>query len=795
MLRNYLKIAFRNLKKHKGYAMINVAGLAIGLAAFWLIALYVADELSYDRYNENADRLVRVVQYANWEGNSLKLAPTSAPFAPALKAAFPEIEDAARIDIEGGGIIEAGEKKIKAGDIIFADKSLLRMFSYQFLYGNTDALDKPNAIVIAESLANRLFGGADKAINQVIEFDTHNAAVITAVIKDIPANSHLRFSAVRALPADFTEGWQQFHLYTYLLLKKGTDYAALQQKLPAFAARTIQKEMGIKDYRMELQPVSSIHLHSNLDFEISPNGSMGRVYVFIGIAALILVIAMINYMNLTTARSTSRIREIGIRKTIGSGRWHLAGMFISESVLVTLISGLLAAVIVQSAIPLFNRLTGKELSLWQFGMKNTVLMLLAFSIVVGIISGIYPAVFLSRFKTIPALKGELGNQSANIVFRKSLVVFQFVITVVMISGSLVIYRQLQFALHKDLGFNKEQVLTFHIDNRDVRQQIPALKTQLLQSPLIAGVAAAGNPIGNNDLGGHAYRFENNDGSIAQNTKITQELMVDADYLGTMEIKLLNGRNFSDQTPTDQYGAALVNETLVKEMGWKDPVGKRMEFNVGSNIFQRTVIGVIKDFHTYSLQHKVEPLVLVMPPAAPDKDNLYVKIAKGKTAEGLAWIDKVYRRFDKTSPVEYHFLDKNFAQQYASEQRQGQVALIFTILAVLIACLGLFGLAAFTAAQRTKEIGIRKVLGASVTGIVVLLSKDFVKLICIAALIAFPLAWWGMNKWLDNFAYRIDLGWWIFAAAGLVSLLIALLTVSYQAVKAAMANPVKSLRTE
>jgi putative ABC transport system permease protein len=796
MFGNYVKIAFRNLKRHKGYATINIAGLAIGLAAFWMIALYVADELSYDRYNENADRIFRVVQYASWEGNNLKLAPTSAPFAPALKAAYPEIEETVRIDIEGGGIIEAGEKKIKANDIIFADKSLLNVFSYSFLYGDAGtALANPNSIVITEGLAAKIFGSADRAINQTVYFDHREGSMVTAVIKDLPANAHLRFSAVRPLPAGFTEGWQNFHIYTYLLLKKGTDYSGLQKKLPQFAAGTIKKEMGVGDYRMELQPLTSIHLHSNLDFEISPNGNIGRVYIFIAIAILILIIAMINYMNLTTARSTSRIREIGIRKTIGSGKWHLATMFIAESVLVTLIAGLLAGVIVQSALPLFNRLTGKELSIWQFGETNTLLLLTAFSICVGAISGIYPSLFLSRFKTIPALKGEIGNLGANILFRKSLVVFQFVITVVMITGSLVIYQQLQYALHKDLGFNKDQVLTFHIDDRNLRQQIPALKTQLLQSPLIEGVAAAGNPIGNNDLGGHAYQFEKNDGSIAQNSKIAEELMVDADYLKTMEIKLLKGRNFSAGMPADQYGAALINETLVNELGWKEPIGKRMQFNANGNIVQRTIIGVVRDFHTYSLQHKVEPLVMLMPPAASDQDNLYVKMARGKIAEGLAWIDNVYRRFDKTTSVEYHFLDKNFARQYEAEQKQGQIAFVFTVLAVLVACLGLFGLATFTAAQRTKEIGIRKVLGASVTGIVALLSKDFIKLVFIAALIAFPLAWWSMNKWLEDFAYRIHIGWWVFVVAGLSALLVALVTISYQAIKAALANPVKSLRME
>ncbi|MEP6952076.1 MAG: ABC transporter permease [Ginsengibacter sp.] len=797
MYKNYFKSALRNLSRHKGYAAINITGLVLGLSAFWLIALYVADELSYDRYNTNADRIVRVVQHASWDGGNLNIALSSAPFAPALKTAYPEIEDAVRIDPEGGGIITYNEKKIKANDVIFADNNLFKIFTYRFLFGDAStAFSKPQSIVLNESLAEKLFGAADNAINRIIYFDNHDGNIVTGVIADIPGNSHLHFSAVRQLPANYTEGWQNSHLYTYLLLKSSTNYKELEKKLPQFAAKTIQKDMGVKDYRMELQPLTSIHLHSNLDYEISPNSSISRVYIFIAIGLLILIIAIINYMNLSTSRSSSRVREVGVRKAIGSGRGHLAGMFITEAVLVTIIAAVIAVFIVNITIPLFNGLSGKQLSIWRFGVLNTLILLTGFSLLTGIISGIYPSIFLSRFKTIPALKGQLGNMTGNIAFRKSLVIFQFVITVVMIIGSVTIYRQLQYSLHADLGFNKDQVLTFHINNRNVRGQIPALKAQLLQSPLIKGVAAAGNPIGNNDLGSYGYRFERNDGSISDNSKKVQEIMVDADYLKTMEIKLLNGRNFSDAIPADQFGSVLVNETMVKESGWKEPVGMQLlKVNNDGKSASAKVIGVVKDFHTYSLQHKVEPLVMIMPPNTKEQDNLYVKIAKGKITDGLAYLNKVYAQFDKTDPVEYNFLDQNFAKQYESEVKQGRIAFIFSILAILIACLGLFGLATFTAQQRTKEIGIRKVLGASVTNIVQMLSADFIKLVLIATMIAIPIGWITMNNWLQDFAYRINMDWWIFAVAGISALLIALITVSFQAIKAAVANPVESLRTE
>ncbi len=528
--------------------------------------------------------------------------------------------------------------------------------------------------------------------------------------------------------------------------------------MPAFTAKTIQKEMGVKDYQLELQPLTSIHLHSNLGYEISANGTISRVYIFIAIALLVLLIAIINYMNLSTARSSSRVREVGIRKVIGSGRWHLAKMFVTESVLITLIAATIAVFVVNFSLPFFNNLSGKELTIWRFGAANTLLWLAGFSLLTGIASGIYPSVFLSGFKTIPALKGQMGKMDNNILFRKSLVVFQFVITIVMITGAVIIYQQLQFALHTDLGFNKDQVLTFHIDDKKVRAQTPALKTQLFQSPFIKNVAAAGNPIGNNDLGTYGYGYQNNDGTPSEKVKMVEELMVDADYLKTMEIKLLSGRNFSDEIPSDQTGSIIVNETLVKEMGWKDPIGKQMlkPSNDDGKTLPSKVIGVIKDFHTYSLQHKVEPLALVMPPNTGQQDNLYVKLTKGKIPEGLAYLNDVYRQFDKACPLEFNFLDDNFAKQYEAEKKQGEIALIFSALAIMIACLGLLGLATFTAEQRRKEIGVRKVLGAKVTDIVQMLSADFLKLVLIASIIAVPIAWFAMDKWLRDFAYRVNI---------------------------------------
>jgi len=798
MIKNYIKTAWRNLLRNKTYSLINVLSITIGIAAFWMIALYVADEFSFDRNIPNADRIYRIAQHASWDGGKLDLPLTSPPLSPAMKAAFPEIEASTRIDIEGGGIITYRDKKLKTNDIVFADNNLFKVFQYDFISGDANtALDKPNSIVITERLAKKIFGDANAALNKTIYFGNDNGNLVTGVIKDLPKNSSLQFSGVRSVSSEFnTNEWQNLYLYSYVKLVKGASIEALEKKLPKFEDGTVKKNWNVTNYKMELQPLTSIHLHSNLDYEIGTPGSISRVYMFIAIAILILSIAMINYMNLSTARASVRIKEVGIRKVVGSGRRNLIGMFITESMLITFIAAFIAFFIVQVTLPMFNQLSGKDLTVWHFGITNTLLILIGFALLTGIINGSYPAYFLSRFKTIPALKGQLGNMYANIFFRKSLIVFQFAITVVMIAGSFIIYRQMQYALHADLGFNKEQTLSFHIDDMNVRNQIASLKTQLLKSPLIESASAAGNPIGNNDLGGHSYSFEQN-GVISKDDQMAQELQVDEDFMKTMDIKLLQGRNFSKDMPTDKTGSIIINETLMKTLGWKDAIEKKMRFqrNVNSPFEERMVVGVVKDFHTYSLQHKIEPLVMMMPSAPAAEDNLYVKIAKGKTAEALAYLKQVYSTFDKNNFAEFHFLDENFAKQYAAEQKQEQVSMIFTLLAVVIACLGLFGLVTFTATQRVKEIGIRKVLGASVGSVTMLLSKDFIKLVCIAVVIAIPVAWFVMNKWLQDFAYRINIEWWMFALAGLLALIIALLTISFQSIKAAIANPVKSLRTE
>ncbi len=797
MLRSYSKLAWRNLWKNRLYTGINGLGLAVSIAACLLIGGYVADELSYDRFHQHADRIYRVVQHANWEGGNLNMAPTSAPYAPTLQREYPEIEQTVRLMAEGGGPIRYGDTQLNVGAILFADRSVFDVFTYPFLYGDpTTALSQPQSIVLTKGLAIKLFGDASKALNQTVLFENNFGNVVTGVIDDAPANSHLTFSALRSLPKDYTSGWQNANLYTYVLLKKEADPAKVEAKFPQFFEKYIKPEMGAVTYQMELQPLTSIHLRSNLDYEIGPNGSVRNVSIFALIAGLILLIATINYTNLSTARLATRLKEVGVRKVVGSGRSQLALLFLTETGMLTVLATGLGLGLAFLALPFFNEFSGKHLAFGQIDLVGGLLGLVGFAGLVSLLGGSYPALVLSNFRPVAALRGRLGKQALTFFFRKSLVTFQFVVTITLIAAAILIYQQLRYMSGKSLGFNKDQVLTFHLNDEKAREKVPVIKAELLGNPAIESVASASNPIGVNFLKVNGLYFEIN-GRIAESSKSVQNFSVDADYLKTLEIPLAQGRDFSEDSPADQNNAILVNETLVKELGWKKPLGKRVRFIIDDKgtMSERMVIGVVKDFHVYSLQHKIEPLALVMHPSASEQDNLYVRIRAGESAKALALLEQTHQRFDPGAGFEYHFLDQNFARQYETEQKQGTMVLLFAGLTILIACLGLFGLATFTAEQRTKEIGVRKVLGASVSSIVALLSKDFLKLVLLALVIACPLAWYALHRWLQDFAYKVTLEWWVFALAGGLAVGIALLTVSFQSVKAALMNPVKSLRSE
>jgi putative ABC transport system permease protein len=796
MYKNYFKVAWRNLQKNKIFSFINVAGLGLSLAAFWLIALFIAQELSYDRFHENADRIYRLASHGKWEGDKFDITGTSAPTANALKNEFPEVEQTVRIDAEGGGIISYNEKHFKDDAVFFTDPSFFKVFTFHFLAGDpANALSKPGAVVITKTLSDKLFATPEAAINKTIYFDNNSPNQVTGVIDDVPENSHFTFDALRSMPSNYSGQWQNFSIYTYVLLKKHADVNKLRAKMPAFVTKYFTKNSDDIKYSIELQPLTSIHLHSHLGYELGNNRDITYIYVMAIVGLLIILIAFINYTNITTARASVRLREVAVRKIIGSSRKNLVTLFLTESITVILLAAAFSVVLVILVMPLFNELTGKHLSPWYFGVLNSIFYLCIFSFVAGLIGGLYPAVFLSGFKTIPALKNQAGNLHTQVLFRKSLVVFQFSVTIVMIAASIVIYSQLNYVSQKDLGFNRKQVLTFHLDSRPLRSKIAALRSALMQNPQVQAVASAGNPIGNNDIGMMDYSVEKN-GVLDPHSNLAFGLTIDENFIPAMQIKMKEGRNFSESMPTDSNNV-IVNEAFLKKQGWTNGIGKRISRGPDSNgeTPYSTIIGVVRDFHIYSLQHKIEPMIMQLPKTAIDKDNVYVRLSTNNIPQTLQFLEQTFRKFDQESPFDYHFLDKNFAAQYVAEQKQGEVLLSFTILTICIACLGLFGLITFTTEQRVKEIGIRKVLGASVQNLVAMLSGGLLRLVLLSMLIAIPVGWMVMNKWLQDFAYRIHIQWWMFALAGAIALLIALATLSFQSIKAAMANPVKSLRTE
>lgn len=798
MLKNHIRVALRNLRRSQIYSVINIAGLAIGIAVFWLMALYISDELSYDRASPNADRIYRVAQSGSWSGGTFKLAITAPPFAPALAKDYPEIQAATRVDPEGGATLVNGLKKLHAGDMLFTDNAFLTIFRPVFLYGDpNNALEKPNSIVLTKTLAENLFGHAEDALNKTVTIENGQPNLVTGVIEDQPVNTHLHYSGLRTMAPPAGNDWLGAYLYTYILLKKNADVHKLEARLPGFFDRYLKTPMGQgATYRIDLQPLTWIHLHSAMDYEYSRNGDIRYIWLFAAVALLVLGIAVINYINLATARSSIRLKEIGVRKVIGSGRKQLMAMFLTESAVFALLAAAVATVLVILLLPAFNHLAGKELVLDQYGWGRTLTAVSLFAVLIGLLGGLYPALFLSNFKTIPSLKGEHGNQQNTILFRKSLVTFQFVITIFLVAGSGIIYLQLHYMLNKDLGFNKDQVLTFHLSNPEVRQHVEEIKTQLKQDPSIESAAAAGNPIGQNDIGTKPVFFQEN-GAFSHESRQVQSFYVDADYLPTMQIGLKAGRNFSAVQPTDVTGSVLVNETFEKEMGWKNAVGKQLRLVIGPEyeMGTATIIGVVRDFNIYSLQHMIQPLVLEMPPVLKEEDNLAVRVDPNRVTEALRHIQTVYHQFDPAATLEYHFLDDNFSAQYAAERKQGSLLLTFTVMAIIIACLGLLGLVTFAVGQRTKEIGIRKVLGATVGGIVLLISKDLIKPVGLAILIATPLSWYAMHRWLQGFAYHTPISIWLFMAAGALAVTIAMLTVGLRAMRAAQTNPAKTLKTE
>ena len=807
MIKNYFKIAFRNLWRNKGFSAINIIGLAIGIATCLIIMLFVNNELSYDRYNKNADRMVRVFFQGNVQGEKMKESSVMPPVAQTLKADFPEVEAATRIRDYGTPRLIYKDKSFREDAFAFVDSNFFELFTLPLIQGNAKtALMEPNTIVITKALAAKYFGKEDP-MGKIISFkDGKNAACkVTGVIDKVPVNSHFHFelfASMASLPESKEASWMTSNFYSYLLLKKGYDYKNLEAKLPGVVEKYIGPQllqamgMSLQQFKNNgnnisfgLQPISDIHLHSDFTNDLSPAGDIRYVYIFGAIAVFMLLIACINFMNLSTSGASKRSREVGIRKVLGSMKGALVKQFLTESILITAIALVLALALIYLALPAFNDIAGQNLTLRFSDHPLLIPALGLFVLFVGILAGSYPAFYLSSFKPIEVLKGKFSSGKGSVGLRSGLVVFQFFISIFLIVSTVVVYRQLSFMQSKKLGYDKEQVMILS-DMWMLGNNQETFRQQLLNDTRVANVSRSGylpaGPSGNNN-------FFVSPGQ--QSTQLVKTLRYDVDenYISTLGIQLLQGRNFSTAFGNDSNNI-IINEAAAKALGWKESaVGNNISWSSNRGEKQNfKVIGLIKDFHFKSFHESISPLVMVL---AQNQDNLIVKL-KTKDVAGLtATLQKRWKEYGAEEPLSVSFLDERFTNTHNAEQKIGLIIGIFAGLTIFVACLGLFGLAKFTAQQRTKEIGVRKVLGATVMQITNMLSATFLKLVLIACLLAFPLAWWVMNKWLQDFAYRINISWYVFAIAGFVALFIALFTVSFQAIKAAIANPVKSLRTE
>jgi putative ABC transport system permease protein len=803
MIRNYFKIAFRNLWRNKGFSAINIFGLAIGIGTCLIMLLFVQHELSYDRFNTKADRIVRVVFNGHVKGEKMKEANVFPPVAQTLKNDYPEVQEATRLCFGGAPLVTYQEKTFQEYAFAYADANFFQVFTLPLIQGNAaTALAEPNTVIITKALAEKYFG-QDDPIGKILNFKTWNTAYkVTGVINKVPDNSHFHFdmfASMASLPDAKSDSWMTSNYFTYLVLPNGYDYRKLEAKLPQavdkYMGPQLKQAMGISmaEFRaggnnvgIYLQPLTDIHLHSDFTNDLEPAGDIRYVYIYSAIALFMLLIACINFMNLSTASASKRAREVGIRKVMGSLKGQIMSQFLLESILITAFALLVAVAFVALALPLFNHLSGKNLQL----ISNTWLIpgLLLLGLLTGVLAGSYPAFFLSSFKPVAVLKGNMNAGKKSIGLRSSLVVFQFFISITLIVGTVVVYNQLSYIQNKKLGYNKDQVLLVP-ETWLLGQKEKVLRQQLERDPRIVSVSSSNYLPAGPSYGNNFFVYEKD--ITAQIKALRYE--VDNNYIPTLGMEMKEGRNFSSQFPTDS-NAIILNETAVRLLGWKDNALDKILLHKDNQAITSTyhVIGVVKDFHFKSLHERISPLVMTQQDGG---GTLIIKTKTTGIAGVISSIKNQWEQFGTGTTFKYAFLDENFNNTYHAEQTTGMILGIFAGLTIFVACLGLFGLATFTARQRNKEIGIRKVLGASVTNIVALLSTHFLKLVGIAFVIAAPIAWYLMNQWLQGFAYRITITWWVFALAGVMAVCITLLTVSFQAIKAAITNPVKTLKTE
>ena len=785
MIKNYLKIALRNIKKHTWYSFINIAGLAIGMTCCILILLWVQDELSYDRFHENASDIYRVIQDINFADHSTTWTITQGPLGPSLKKDFPEIINATRIT--GRGFRLTYNDRSFDEVVVMADPSIFEMFSFPLIKGNpATALSDPNSIVLNAEMAEKYFGD-ENPIGKTIQADNEYDFLVSGVLKKIPHNSHLQFDFI--IPFIFgrelnytVDRWGNSQFRTYVQIQKGIPVQEVIQKISGYL---YEKPTIEKDARLNLQPLTRIHLHSNYEFDTA-HGDITYVALFSLVAFFILFIACSNFMNLATARSGNRAKEVGMRKVAGAHRSSIIKQFFGESILLAFIALFFSLILVKLLLPAFNNLAAKELSLNISGNLLGLLMLFGIALLTGIISGSYPAFFLSSFQPVKVLKGSLRSGQKGSVFRKILVVTQFSLTILLIICTGIVQNQLNYLRNKKLGYDKEHLIYMGMRG-DMRAEFDPLKNELLINSNILGITASSN------VPTYGYTFSNSlwrwEGQNPDEETLMRAVFIDYDYFKTFGMEIAEGRSYSKDFSTDTTEAIIVNEAAVKAMRMESPLGKRLSLNEQN--YQ--IIGVVKNYNFRSLRQRIDPLILLFNPQA--SRVLFAKLKSDNISQTIGYIEKIREKFAPVYPFNYHFLDEALDDLYRSEERVGTIFRCFSVLAIFISCLGLFGLASFMAEQRTKEIGIRKVLGATVSNIVLLLTKEFTKWILVANIIVWPIAYYATNKWLQGFAYRTTIGLWIFILAAAMVLLIALLTVSYQSFKAATANPIDSLKYE
>ncbi len=792
MLKNFLKTSTRMLLRQKGYTVINIAGLAIGITVCFLILLWVQDELSYDRFHEKSDRIYRTIWDGKFGDNEWSIPLGPVPVGETLRTNFTEVESVTQL-MRGSRTIRRGEEYIIEDNFLFVDEHFFDVFTVTFISGSREtALVNPDAVILTENSARRYFGDGD-ALGRTIELSDGSVLQVTGVVESFPSQSHIQFNFLGNIHSlqhyrQRMEWWQAATAFTYFTLYDGISWTAFQSRLNDHIRGTYYPEEIFETgayFGFTLQTLTDIHLGQKYEYDFPVSGNRIFVSLFTVIGVFILLLACVNYINLTTARSMKRAREVGIRKTVGSGRFQIAHQFLLETFILVIAAVLLAIGLTDLAMPYFNTITGKDLTVFKLGYGATISLFAVFSVIVSALAGSYPALHLSSFSPITMLRQGTDGNIGGFKLRNALVVFQFCVSISLIIGTYVVYAQLQYLQNKQLGFEKEHVLV--VEGANVLGNRASLFINEVET--LPGIKGAAQSLYLPGKDFDSMPFEPEQPANYEVSSFTYDL-IDHNYINVLGLELISGRNFYPGRAADST-SFIINETAAKALGWDEPLGRKLTTYGGQ--VRGPVIGVVRDFHFRSLHHPVEPIIFPYIRWTPR--YISVRLKSGNVREGVESVRAIWDDLVPNRPFVYSFLDENIEMLYRSEQQTASIFNIFSILSISIACLGLFGIATYTAERRTKEIGIRKVLGASVTGIVSLLSKEFLKLVVISNVIAWPVVYFAMNKWLDNFAYRIEPGWTLFILAGSIAVIIALLTVSYQAIRAALTNPVESLRYE